>query len=239
MENIYRDYFETLKSYLTILKIDENKIYGCSQEEINTLKKDDLRIPLAYEEYLSIMGKHFLFEFMDGENMAFNDLDYINKFAIEVFETNSLEIDKDFIVISERRYDYISLIYTDEENPKVWIISKYWDEEDGVNFTIRSNSFTELFNSLFINSLENKIFTFNYIPENTKNKKKYYKNKFIEYAEGLDEIKKLIDNSNPNNQLVSRLNGHFRYYYNINEKNIEIYRKKKLDLFNKIFNLFK
>ena len=128
-KNLYKEYFRTLKYYLTILNVDKGKgLIGCTEEEIDSIKSKKENFPLAYEEYLRSIGKKFLFEFMDAEDMAFEDLDYINEFANDVFENNSITLENEFLILSERRNDYISLIFTKEENPAVWIMSECWDE---------------------------------------------------------------------------------------------------------------
>lgn len=231
MSNIYKEYFDTLKIYLTILKIDaERVITGCSEDEINILKNKNTVIPLAYEEYLRSIGKNFLFEFMDAENMSYEGLDYINEFANEVFQNNSLTLDKEYLVISERRNDYISLIYTDEKNPKVWIMSEYWDENDGENLSIRSDNFIDLINKFFKNSLLNQTATFHFVSTEIKDTEKYIKNKYHDWSKGLYEIKSLIDKNSTGNYLIYQLNEYFMEYYSVNEKNIldEIKSSKKI-----------
>lgn len=55
--NIYKEYFDTLKYYLTILKIDnEKEISRCNEEDITKLKSSKENFPIAYEEYLRSIG---------------------------------------------------------------------------------------------------------------------------------------------------------------------------------------
>lgn len=225
--NIYKEYFDTLKYYLTILKIDnEKEISGCNEEDITKLKSSKENFPIAYEEYLRSIGNKFLFDFMDAENMSFEDLDYINKFANHVFEYNSLKLEKEYLVISERRHDYISLIFTDEENPKVWIMSEYWDEKKGDNLSIRTDSFTDLMNLFFRQTLRNHTASFHFVPSRIKNTEKYIKNKYLEWSDAVQEIKLSIKNNHVNNPLINKLNEEFLNYYHLN-----------VNLFNELENL--
>lgn len=213
-KNIYQEYFETLKNYLKILNIDKDKgLIGCTEEEINGIKSNKVNFPVAYEEYLRSIGKKFLFEFMDAEDMAFEDLDYINEFAHEVFDNNSLKIEKEFLVISERRNDYISLIFTEYENPEVWIMSEYWDEKEGENLSVRTKSFTDLMNIFFRQTLQNQTASFHFVSSKIKDTEKYIRKKYISWAKGLNEIKEKIDKNETENILVSELNQYFLDYY--------------------------
>lgn len=222
MINPYQEYFDTLKTYLLLLGIDKKKgVAGCTEDNINSLKNKKGPLPLAYEAYLRSIGKTFLFEFMDAENMAFDDLDYINSFAAEVFEENALKIEQDFFVISERRNDYISLIYSGEDNPKVWIMSEYWNEEDkGENLAVRTNSFTELMSVFFRKTLHYYTAGFHFIPHNVKNPEKYTREKYKDWFNGLKAIKNIIDQYNNENPLINELNGRFLEYYRTNEQAI-------------------
>ncbi|MBW7674947.1 hypothetical protein [Chryseobacterium chendengshani] len=268
-KNLYKEYFKTLKYYLTVLNIDKDKgLIGCSEEEIDSIKSKKDNFPLAYEEYLRSIGKKFLFEFMDAEDMAFEDLDYINEFANDVFENNSLRLENEFLVLSERRNDYISIIFTKEENPAVWIMSEYWDESKGENLSIRTKSFTDLMNEFFRQTLQNHTSSFHFVSSKIKDTEKYIENKYISWVKGLNEIKQKIDDDKIENNLVNQLNQYFLDYYipNISaftkilsdskskqnnkreEKDIaeenkrqvkEYIPEKKQTLLEKFFNLFK
>ncbi|MBZ4043767.1 MULTISPECIES: hypothetical protein [Flavobacterium] len=228
-KNIYKEYFETLKSYLTILDIDKDeRVVGCSEEEIDSLKSTKGNFPIVYEEYLRNIGKKFLFEFMDAEDMAFEDLDYINEFAEEVFENNSLKPKKEFLVISERRSDYISLIFTGEENPPVWIMSEYWDESDGENLSVRTESFTDLMNAFFRKTLQNQTASFHFVSNEIKDSETYIRNKYIAWAKGLNEIVSKIDLYRTENHLVRQLNEYLLDYYIPNKNTFfEILKERK------------
>lgn len=213
-KNLYKEYFETLKCYLTILNIDKDKrLLGCTEEEIESIKSKKENFPLAYEEFLRSIGKSFLFEFMNAENMAFEDLDYINEFANEVFSNNSLELEDEFIVISERRNDYISLIFTENENPQVWIMSECWDKKNGENLSIRTESFTDLMNLFFRETLQNHTASFHFVSSKIKDTEKYIRNKYICWVKGLNQIKEKINDNKTDNSLVNQLNQYFLNYY--------------------------
>ncbi|UUC45760.1 hypothetical protein [Flavobacterium cerinum] len=235
---IYQEYFDTLKKYLLLLEIDKKKgIVGCNDQDIEKLKNEKGAIPPAYEAYLRSIGKKFLFEFMDAEDMSFESLDYINSFANEVFQENALQIEKDFFVISERRNDYISLLYSDEENPEVWIMSEYWDEKDGENLSVRTNSFTALMLIFFQQTLRNHTASFHFIPSTIKNKEAYFREKYQNWLNGLKAIKSIIDQYPNDNNLINELNKSFLDYYLANEEIItgslnksESVEKKEADI---------
>ncbi|WP_299365891.1 SMI1/KNR4 family protein [Winogradskyella sp.] len=226
MNNIYKDFFITLNEYLITLEIDKKHkgIEGCSIQEIESIEKRKGNLPLAYKEYLKSIGKKFLFEFMDAENMAFDDLDYIEQFGKEVFETNQLKMERPFMVISERRNDYITLIYLDEgDNPKTWIMSEYWDSEQKVeNLEIRTDSFTDLILGFFQQSLINFPFTFNFVTEEEKKEDKdVVKKRYINWFKNLKSIEEEINlNGSKNNLLIKKLNTKFLDYYRPNEATI-------------------
>ncbi len=218
MTKIYRDYFETLKHYLLLLAIDSRSgIVGCSEAEINTLRNEKGPIPLAYEEYLRSIGKKMLFEFMDAEDMAFADLDYINNFANEVFENNARPPKEDFFVISERRNDYISLIYAEGDNPKVWIMSEYWDDtQKGENLAIRTGSFTELMNLFFKQTLTNHPASFYFVPQHVADSEAYIRKKYKNWLTGLQSIHTIVRKYQDENPLIHELNQCFSDYYQQN-----------------------
>ena len=221
--NIYKEYFQTLKEYLTILKIDKNTkgIAGCDDDDIKALIDKKGKLPLAYEEYLRSIGKFFLFDFMDAENMSYEDLDYTTEFGEQIFESNNFTANQPVIIISERRNDYISLIYPDEgDNPKVWIMSEYWDDdEEGENLTTRMNSFTDLIDSFFTQTLINHTAGFHFvsseIPENEV--ENHIRNLYLKWFTGLKIIKTRVDHYAGNNVLINNLNEIFMSYYSINE----------------------
>lgn len=216
MNNIYKEFFTALKEYLITLEIDKEHegIEGCSNQEIESIEKRKGNLPIAYKEYLKSIGKKFLFEFMDAEDMAFDDLDYIEQFGKEIFETNQLKMKRPFMVISERRNDYITLIYLDEgDNPKTWIMSEYWDEEKGENLEIRTDSFTDLFLVFFKQSLINFPFTFNWVTEEDRKDKDVVKKRYMNWFRNLQSIEERINSNNSNNTLVKELNAKFLDYY--------------------------
>jgi hypothetical protein len=259
--NNYKEYFQTLKFYLITLDIDKRKgIVGCKEEEIKTLIEKKGKLPLAYEEYLRSIGKFFLFDFMDAEDMSYEHIDYITEFGDEVFEANNFKPSRPLIVISERRNDYISLIHTDEgDNPKVWIMSEYWDEnEKGKNLTVRKNSFTDLIDIFFIQTLSNHTAGFHFVSSEIPEYKieKHIQKLYSNWIKSLKKIKETIDNYSGDNTLVMNLNKIFNDYYFANESfiNQELnnskisnhkpleenkYPEKNKSFFQKILNIFK
>ena len=133
--------------------------------------------------------------------MAFNGHDYIEEFAREVFQENNLVIERPHLVISERRSEYISLIYLDEgDNPKTWIMSEYWDETDkGDNLTVRTDSFTDLMLRFFSSTLHYFPATFLFV---TEEEEKNVEKRFKRYSKSQKKIAKQIENSQTNNMIV-------------------------------------
>lgn len=234
MKNVYQEFFEVLKSYLLELGVEEKHdgIEGCSEAEIQSLENKVGKLPLAYRAYLKSIGKKFLFEFMDAEDMAFDDHDYIEEFAAEVFEENNLVIERPHLVISERRSEYISLIYLDEgDNPKTWIMSEYWDEEDkGDNLRVRTNSFTDLMLGFFSSTLHYFPATFLFV---TQEEKKNVEKRFERYNKSQKKIAQQIRKSQTNNTIVKKLNEIFMSYYNA-ENGIEDDKKEQLSTENQV-----
>lgn len=218
MNNIYEEFFSTLKDYLVLLGIDKEKgIDGCSDHEIESIEARKGDLPLAYREYLKSMGKHFLFEFMDAEDMSFDDLDYIEEFGREVFEENSFAPDKPYMVISERRNDYITFIYLDEgDNPKTYIMSEFWDEEEGDNIQERTSSFTDLILVFFQQSLIYFTASFHFVDEHEKDKN-IVKKRYLNWFKNLRTIADKIDRNTSDNTLIKDLNNRFLEYYNQNK----------------------
>jgi len=224
--NIYHDFFQTLKKYLEILEIDKkhNGIYPCTNEEVKYLKLKYKNIPLAYEEYLMSIGKQFLFEFMNAENMSYDGLEYADEFSKEVFEDNNVNINRQILVISERRNDYVSFIYLDEnDNPPIWIISHYVNEEDREkNLAKRKNKFTDLFLSFFNDTLNDFPATFSFVTENEINENEnIVRDRYMNWFRNLLEVKKTIDNATENNLLVNELNNVFLNYFIPGEETIK------------------
>jgi hypothetical protein len=239
MNNIYKDFFDLLKIYLDELEIDKNEyeISGCTEEEIKKIEKKHGNIPLAYREYLKSIGKDFLFQFMDAEDMSYKNLNHIWNFGKEVFKNNKTKIEKQNIVISERRNECISFIYLNEDDdPKVWIISKYWnDKDDDENLTVRANSFTELILYFFSQTLRNQTYGFHFVNSEEKSKNNV-KDKYIKWAKGLAKIKELTTNYNGDNKLIINLNDLFLNYYDNNQKNINSMLKNNNNILKRILH---
>ncbi len=219
--NIYIEYFQTLKAYLSLLGIDKNTgLAGCSDEEIASLIREKGELPATYEAYLRTIGKKFLFDFMDAENMAYDHLGDINQFALKTFKRNSLEPESTFLVISERRYEYISLIHVGEDDPQVWIMSEFWDSSDGENLTIRNNSFTELINSFFRRCLSGYPASFGWVPEG-EDRAAYIDMQFKAWEDGINGIAEQISSAGAgiHNPLVISLNQIFLEFYAVDVLN--------------------
>lgn len=220
--NIYKEFFQTLKEYLAELEIDnDDKIKGCYDTDVEALESKYGILPKAYVEYLKSIGNHMLFNFMDAEDMSYQSLNYIESFGKEVFKNNNFKTERPYIVISERRNEYISLIYLDEgDDPNVWIMSEYWDEENrGENLVVRSESLTKLMLSFFSEALINKPFTFYFVDSKIKDKEAFLENRFNQWKAALAKVNYYVnDRGSKGNTLVKALNNAFIEYYNPNKK---------------------
>ena len=206
MNNIYKEYFETLKKYLIILETDKNKIIGCNDKSIGILSQKYGKLPLAYEEFMRSIGGRILFEFMDAEDMSYENLDELDNFYNEVFENNINEISKNYIPVSERYRDYITLISKNEENPKVWTTENCYGIKKGEKLKIVHNSFIEMINIFFKHYLNNNLYNYYFVPSKIKNSEKYIKKKVSAYMKSLNQIKIIIGINDKKNILVKELN---------------------------------
>ena len=214
----YKVFFETLKGYLVELGVDKNNIEGCTNEEIFTIENRLGNLPLAYKEYLSNIGKKFLFEFMDAEDMAFEDLEYIENFAKEVFRENKLKIERPYIVISERRNDYITLIYLDEgDNPTTWVMSEFW-HGDSSDLVIRTDTFIDLIIIFFLQTLLYFPASFYFVTKEEQKDEDVVKKRYSKWYRGLKKIRESIKENSENNEFLKKLNSRFLSFYHTNEK---------------------
>ena len=227
MSNIYHDFFQKLKLYLEILEIDKKHhgINNCSDEEIENLTVKYGKLPTAFEEYLKSIGKTLLFEFMNAENMSYEGLDYAEEFSKEVFEENKISFNRPLLVISERRNDYVSFIYLDEnENPSVWITSHYWDDEfeKEKNLSKRTNKFTDIFLSFFNSTLNDFTATFHFVNDEEKNENEnVVRDRYMNWFRNLLKVNEIIKLKKEDNLLIAELNNIFLSYYIPGEETIK------------------
>ena len=225
MKNLYQEFFQLFREYLSDLGVDsENKRFlSCSPEEIQSLEEKIGPLPTAYVEYLKSIGNSRLFMTMDAESMAFKYFDHNQSYGETVFAKNNFEPKRPYLVISERRYDYMTFLYLDEgDNPKTWIMSESWDQEnDGDNLQIRSNSFTELITYFFGNAVlnSNPSYGFNREEESTQ---ELIHEKHQNWLRMLKSIKERIDSNKSTNELVKTLNNEFLDFYRSNEESINV-----------------
>jgi len=213
----YHQFFSTLKAYLIELGIDkEREIVGCHEDDIGLLENRVGKLPLAYIAYLETIGKTFLFEFMNAENMSFDSREHIEEFAADVFAENKICLDRPHLVISERRNEYISLIYLDEgDNPSTWIMSEYWDKESE-NLELRTHSLTLLMTHYFESTLEGHPAGFHFVtPEESKDPD-IVQNRYLEWFDRLRNVREHIRNHSSENSLIQGLNEKFMLYWSSN-----------------------
>lgn len=151
--------------------------------------------------------------------MAFDDLDHIDEFGKEVFEENKLTIERPHLVISERRSEYITLIYLDEgDNPRTWIMSDYWDEEkDGENLVVRTKSFTDLMLIFFSSTLKYHTAGFHFVTEEESKDEEIIQKRYLKWFKSLKKIADSIGENKVTNTMVRKLNERFMSYYLANE----------------------
>lgn len=245
--NIYKEYFLTLKNYLNILEIDKNKILGCNDNSISILQTKYGKLPLAYEEFLRNIGARNLFEFMNAEDMSYDNHEIIYDLYCEVFEGNLDKINANYIPISERHMDYIILIKRDKENPEVCSPKSCY----GTNKEIETlhSTFTDMINMFFKQSLNNHSYSFYFVSSNTKNPEKNFKKNISKHIKSLNKIEEIILKYDKDNYLISDLNNIFLNYINKvnssdnNDYEIEIEQMSpkvyKKNILSKILNYFK
>ena len=181
--NIYKEYFLTLKKYLNILEIDKDTILGCNDNSISIIESKYGKLPLAYEEFLRNIGARILFEFMDAEDMSYDNHEIIYEFYTDIFQENLDKINSKYIPISERYMDYIILITRDKENPEVWSPKNCYIKSDEIE--LLHNKFTDMFNLFFKQSLNNHSYNFYFISSNIKNPEKHFENNITKYSKSL------------------------------------------------------
>jgi len=215
MENHYDAFFQELKSFIVDLGIEKQKdVQGCNSEEIKQIEDKFGDLPLAYKTYLKVIGRNFLFNFFDAEQFSYSDYEDIQEFASEFFENINFYSGRKIIPIAHRRYDYLRIIFLDEEkdNPDLW---ELFDSHKEEKIPVSSNqTLTELMVSYFQMALLNHSYSFNFVSEkdllkNPKLIKKRYKCWFA----ALDEKKLYIDNCNTTNTDIKKLHKVFLNYY--------------------------
>lgn len=220
--NDYKGFFEHLKSYIVELDLHRNlgEVEGCTDKEIQGLEANFGSLPLAYKEFLKKIGKTNLSSFFDAESIGYEDLDYIQEFKEEVFSENNFEPKKPLFVFSERRNEIISFFYLNKnENPQVWIMSLFWDEDkNGENIAVRYENFTDMFIHFFEFILNHHHFDFNFVPASVDDKESYVNNKYADWVERLkNKYKKISEKKKSNNLHINRLDNYFMEYFQFND----------------------
>jgi len=215
--NIYHEFFEELKKFLLDLGIEnEEKVKGCTDEEIQQIEEQFGKLPLAYKEYLKIIGRKFLWSFFDAEQFSYEDYKDIQKFMKRVIKTTNFVSDKKFIPISHRRYEYLRLIYTDGNNddPELFYLVEY-PYEDEVNPIPSEKNLTKTMIAFFRSTLKNYPFSFFWVTEEEKNENSnVVEDRYLKWLLGLNKIKNELTKTN--NPLINELHNVFMTYYNVN-----------------------
>lgn len=228
MSNLYKDFFKELKYFIVELGIDENKVAGCSEEEIKQIEQEHGELPLAYKEYLAEIGKKFLFEFFDGEQFSYQDYEDIREHVNDTLEETKFKFEKEIFPISHYRYEYFTFFYKGEsDNPKVWLYKEYTQENE-MNPKLMEGKFTDTIIMFFERILVNKTAGFHWVTaEEEKNNKNIIEDRYIKWFSSLFKMKNWIDNSKSDNQLVKKLHYSFLEYYLRNENHLVAELKRK------------
>lgn len=229
MENIYADFFSELKHFLIELGIDKKEeIIGCTESEILLIEeKAETELPVAYKEYLKSIGKYFLFEFFDAEQMSYDDFEDINEYVNDALEETNYKFDKKFFPISHRRYDYFRFIYLNEsDNPDVWFFDEYPD--NGIHIENSKQNFTKMILNFFSQILINKPFGFSWVSEEDEKKNKnIIRDRYLNWFKSLLELKQRIENSKNDNRLILELHKRFISYLTPENERTAIEELKK------------
>ena len=223
--NVYSEFFKELIKFILELDIEkEEKVKGCTDEEIKQIEEQFGKLPLAYKEYLKSIGRKFLWSFFDAEQFSYEDYGDIQNFSRQVIESINFVSDKKFIAISHRRYDYLRIIYTNENNEDPQLFYLVDDpEDDEVNPIPSKQTLTGLMMSFFAATLRNHIFTFNSVTdEDLNNDPNIVHNRYINWFQQNELLKKYIDNSQIKNEYVKLLYDTFLDYYNPNKDVIKL-----------------
>jgi hypothetical protein len=222
--NIYREFFEELKMFILNLGIEkEEKVQGCTEDEIQQIEEQFGELPLAYKEYLKTIGRKFLFSFFNAEQFSYEDYEDIQEFTNEVIENTNFASDKKLLPISHRRYEYVRFIYleTGEDDPLIWYLVEDPDEDEGeVNPIPSEKNLTEIMTIFFSATLRNHPFSFNWVTdEEEKENPNIIEDRFTKWLLALHKIKNELKKTN--NPLINDLHEIFLNYYDINKESDE------------------
>ncbi|REC44637.1 SMI1/KNR4 family protein [Chryseobacterium pennipullorum] len=213
-ENIYKDFFSELKYFLTELGIDQQKIAGCSDTEILSIEdRLGTQLPEAYKEYLKSIGKKFLFEFFDAEQMSFEDYEDINEYVTETLMETGFSFEKEAFPISHRRYDYFRFFYLNEsENPDIWFFDEY--PQNGEHTEKSGQTFVQMILIFFSQALTNQTAGFHWVSEEeTERNENVVRDRYLKWFEANVKLKDRTRTANTDNPFVIELYERFSTYF--------------------------
>lgn len=136
----WRKYMEYLDEFISNLN---GSILGCSNEQIEQLRflANSKRLPLAYEEFMRIMGNGAV-GFMIGESVYMNEVLTLKKSAVELLIENDSKnslTDNDFVFWMCQGCMFCFFKLGEGENPPIY----YYNEAREDCFYKIANTFTE------------------------------------------------------------------------------------------------
>ena len=111
---------------------EEEAIIPCSLKEIESLEKSiGAKLPLAYKEFLLIMGKGAS-KYMMGSSMFWDDLEDINKWAPGLLAENNFKKlpENAFVFYMHQGYQFSFFILGESNNPTTYYYQEMQKEED-------------------------------------------------------------------------------------------------------------
>lgn len=213
-ENKYHDFFSELKYFIIELGIDIQKIVGCSDHEIVSIEnKIGTVLPEAYKEYLKSIGKKFLFEFFDAEQMSFEDYDDIEEYVNDALTETGFTFEREIFPISHRRYDFFRFFYLNgSDNPEIWFFDEY--PKDGEHAQNSGQTFVQMILVFFSQALSNQTAGFYWVTEQeTKKNKNIVRDRYLKWFEANLKLKDRIRETHTDNPFVLELYKTFNDYF--------------------------
>lgn len=213
-ENRYHDFFSELKYFIIELGIDHGKIVGCSDHEIASIEsRIGTALPEAYKEYLKSVGKKFLFEFFDAEQMSFEDYDDINEYVTNTLTETGFTFEREVFPISHRRYDFFRFFYLNEsDNPDIWFFDEY--PEDGKHTQNSRQTFVQMILDFFSQALSNQTAGFHWVTsEETKKNENIVRDRYLKWFEANLKLKNRTRETHTDNSFVLELYKTFNAYF--------------------------
>ena len=137
-------YLESIKQQLTAMnKTSPSDLIGCTLEEIIQLELDlKIELPIAYREFLRIMGKG-AGKFLRGSDCFYSDLKDLQTGAVELLDENQFPqtLPKDaFVFLMHQGYQFSFFRLSEGENPPIYF---YCEGETKESFVKTHRQFTD------------------------------------------------------------------------------------------------